>query len=47
MVIRSRTARLKATAGATVTIAVLSDMDFFWLGALSKLGEAAVVGLVT
>lgn len=38
MVVQSRTARLKAAAGAAATVTVLSDVDFFWLGALSKLG---------
>ena len=35
MVVRSRIARMKKRTG---TAALLSDMDFFWLGALSKLG---------
>jgi len=35
-VIKSRTAKLKAV-GAATTVAVLSDLDFFWLGAISKL----------
>jgi solute carrier family 25 (peroxisomal adenine nucleotide transporter), member 17 len=38
MLVRNRTEKLKATAGAAATMAVLSDMDFFWLGAISKLG---------
>lgn len=37
LVIKNRTAELRATGGAAAAVAVLSDMDFFWLGALSKL----------
>lgn len=36
LVIRSRTAKLRA-GGAKAAVAVLSDLDFFWLGAVSKL----------
>jgi solute carrier family 25 (peroxisomal adenine nucleotide transporter), member 17 len=36
--IARRTARLRA-AGATAAVAVLTDWDFFLLGALSKLGQ--------
>ncbi|KAF9534356.1 mitochondrial carrier domain-containing protein [Crepidotus variabilis] len=35
--IKSRTAKLRAAGGATAAVAVLSDWDFFFLGALSKL----------
>jgi solute carrier family 25 (peroxisomal adenine nucleotide transporter), member 17 len=35
--IASRTRRLRA-AGAATAVAILSDWDFFFLGALSKLG---------
>lgn len=39
LLIVRRTAKLRAATGATKVVAVLSDMDFFWLGALSKLGS--------
>ena len=36
--IRVRTTRLRAAAGATAAVAaVLTDMDYFFLGAVSKL----------
>lgn len=37
--IRRRTARLRASGAVSSAIAVLSDVDYFILGALSKLGE--------
>ncbi|EJD00912.1 mitochondrial carrier [Fomitiporia mediterranea MF3/22] len=36
LLIKRRTARLRA-AGSKTAVAVLTDLDFFWLGALSKL----------
>lgn len=39
LVVRTRTAKLRA-GGAKTAVAVLSDLDFFWLGAVSKLGRA-------
>ncbi|GJJ07544.1 hypothetical protein Clacol_001746 [Clathrus columnatus] len=41
VVIRARTAKLRAAPGAP-SVAILSDMDFFWLGALSKLVATAL-----
>jgi adenine nucleotide transporter 17 len=38
ILIKKRTTKLKA-AGLTTAVAVLSDWDFFFLGALSKLGR--------
>lgn len=35
-----RTNKLRAAGAAATAIAVLSDWDFFFLGALSKLGKA-------
>ena len=38
--IKRRTAKLRAAGGAMATaVAVLSDWDYFFLGALSKLGK--------
>lgn len=37
ILIARRTAKLRAATGVATVIAVLTDMDFFWLGALSKL----------
>ena len=37
LLITRRTARLRA-AGNKSALAVLTDLDYFWLGALSKLG---------
>jgi adenine nucleotide transporter 17 len=37
--VKTRTARLRAATGTTRAIAVLSDWDFFLLGAISKLGD--------
>jgi len=39
LLIQKRTERLRAAAGAAAAVAVLSDLDFFLLGAVSKLGE--------
>lgn len=39
ILIRRRTARLRASGAAASIVAVLSDVDYFVLGALSKLGE--------
>ncbi|KAF8529124.1 mitochondrial carrier [Hysterangium stoloniferum] len=36
-VVKSRTAKLRTVGGAATTVAILSDLDFFWLGAISKL----------
>ncbi|KIJ56781.1 hypothetical protein M422DRAFT_22927 [Sphaerobolus stellatus SS14] len=41
LVIRSRTAKLRA-AGSKTAIAALTDLDFFWLGAISKLVATSV-----
>jgi solute carrier family 25 (peroxisomal adenine nucleotide transporter), member 17 len=38
LLIGRRTAKLRA-AGAVAAVAVLSDWDFFFLGAISKLGQ--------
>ena len=40
LLITRRTNKLHA-AGAAATVAVLSDLDFFLLGAISKLGKLA------
>ena len=40
--IRRRTARLRASGIGTSAIVVLSDLDYFILGALSKLGRVDV-----
>jgi len=37
ILVARRTARLRATGGTAKAIAVLSDMDYLWLGAISKL----------
>jgi solute carrier family 25 (peroxisomal adenine nucleotide transporter), member 17 len=37
--IARRTSRLRAAGGAATVVAALSDWDFFFLGALSKLGK--------
>ncbi|KAF8591505.1 mitochondrial carrier [Ramaria rubella] len=37
VLIKRRTSKLKAATSAAATVAMLSDLDFFWLGALSKL----------
>jgi adenine nucleotide transporter 17 len=36
--IARRTSKLRAAGAAATAVAVLSDLDFFFLGALSKLG---------
>ena len=38
LLIARRTNALRAAGGAAAAVAVLSDWDFFFLGALSKLG---------
>ncbi|EKM59918.1 uncharacterized protein PHACADRAFT_206137 [Phanerochaete carnosa HHB-10118-sp] len=37
LLIKRRTAKLRATGGLAIAVAVLSDWDYFFLGALSKL----------
>jgi hypothetical protein len=44
VMITRRTTKLRATTGAAKAIAVLSDLDYFWLGAISKLGANTFVG---
>ena len=39
VLVTRRTAALRAAGGAAVTAAVLTDLDFFFLGALSKFSE--------
>ena len=39
MLVTRRTTALRATGGAAAAVAVLTDLDFFLLGALSKFGE--------
>ena len=36
--VAKRTSKLRAVGAAATSVAVLSDLDFFFLGALSKLG---------
>ena len=38
LLIKRRTAKLRASGGLVTAVAVLSDWDYFLLGALSKLG---------
>lgn len=40
LLVRRRTAKLRAAGAAISVVAVLSDVDYFFLGALSKLGES-------
>ena len=43
ILVAHRTSKLRASAGASkAAIAVLSDMDYFWLGAISKLGMSCI-----
>ncbi len=44
MLVRSRLAKLRAAGAAVTAVALLSDLDYFLLGALSKLGEYATGG---
>lgn len=39
LIIRSRTAKLRAATGVLTAVAVLSDLDYFILGAISKMSE--------
>ena len=41
LLITRRTNKLHAAGAAAAAVAVLSDMDFFLLGAISKLGKLA------
>jgi solute carrier family 25 (peroxisomal adenine nucleotide transporter), member 17 len=43
--IKRRTARLRAAGGVAAAVAILTDWDYFFLGALSKLGEYPHVSL--
>lgn len=42
LLVKRRTAKLRAH-GLSKAVAVLSDWDYFFLGALSKLGESAFI----
>jgi adenine nucleotide transporter 17 len=42
ILVARRTARLRAAGGTAKAIAVLSDMDYLWLGAISKLGMSCI-----
>lgn len=46
ILIRRRTAQLRASGAGASVVAVLSDADYFILGALSKLGEIIAHALV-
>lgn len=38
VLVAKRTSKLRAAGAAVTTVTVLSDLDFFFLGAISKLG---------
>lgn len=42
ILVARRTAKLRAAGGTAKAIAVLSDMDYLWLGAISKLGMSCI-----
>lgn len=43
LLITRRTAKLRAVGGSAAVAVALTELDFFFLGALSKLGASVVV----